>query len=279
MPGFGEIFEEWERLNSDAEKAARKRAQKPGPGKLANPRRVSEAEAEAAAEAARAAAEKAARKGGAPAAGPALPGSPRSPAVPAARDPNAVMAAWLRRHGAPRALDRETLDADAAGLDSEVPAAPRRGGRGGRADPVGRDGADEGDANVLLSEWLDRYGAPAAHEARERDASSAGGRSGGPSLRELEALPVDASVDLHGLRAAEAEERLEAFLRDSAAAGARKVLVVHGKGNHSPDEPVLKAVTRRVLERSPHAGRSGHADKAQGGSGATWVLLRPLRKN
>ena len=79
MPGFGEIFEEWERLNSDAEKAARKRAQKPGPGKLANPRRVSEAEAEAAAEAARAAAEKAARKGGAPAAGPALPGSPRSP--------------------------------------------------------------------------------------------------------------------------------------------------------------------------------------------------------
>ena len=62
MPGFGEIFEEWERLNSDAEKAARKRAQKPGPGKLANPRRVAEAEAEAEREAAERAARDAARK-------------------------------------------------------------------------------------------------------------------------------------------------------------------------------------------------------------------------
>jgi len=273
MPGFGEIFEEWERLNSDAEKDARKRAQKPGKGKLANPRRVAEAEEEAAREAAAKAAEKAARKGGSGASGS---GSAGKAAIPAARDPNAVMAAWLRRHGAPRANERETLDEDAASESS----APAASGRPGRAEPAGRgEGADERDANVLLSEWLDRYGAPAAHEARERDTPAPGGRAAGPTQRELEALPVDASVDLHGLRAAEAEERLEAFLRDSAAAGARKVLVVHGKGNHSPDEPVLKAVTRRVLERSPHAGRSGHADKAQGGSGATWVLLRPLRQN
>ncbi|MBP7096250.1 MAG: Smr/MutS family protein [Spirochaetia bacterium] len=268
MPGFGEIFEEWERLNSDAEKAARKRAQKPGPGKLANPRRVAEAEAEAEREAAERAARDAARKGG-----PAVPAR-ASGGKGAARDPNAVMAAWLRRHGAPKALERETLDEDAAGLEPGAPAAPGRGGR--RAGPsADRDGAGEGDANVLLSEWLDRYGAPAAREASERDAPSSGGRASGPSQRELEALPVDASVDLHGLRAAEAEERLEAFLRDSAATGARKVLVVHGKCNHSPDEPVLKAVARRVLERSPHAGRSGPAPKSQGGSGATWVLLRP----
>ncbi|MBN1241646.1 MAG: Smr/MutS family protein [Spirochaetales bacterium] len=182
------------------------------------------------------------------------------------------MAAWLRRHGAPRALERESLDETPSEASGPI-------GRPGRAKIAGRgEGADGRDAHVLLSEWLDRYGAPAAHEARERDASSSSGRAGSPSLRELDALPVDASVDLHGLRATEAEERLEAFLRDSAATGARKVLVVHGKGNHSPDEPVLKAVVRRVLERSPCAGRSGPAPKSQGGSGATWVLLRPRQK-
>lgn len=270
MPGFGEIFEEWERLNSDAEKEARRRAQKQGPGKLANPRRVAEAEAEAAREAAERAAEKAARQGG-----PAVPARP-SDGGRAARDPNAVMSAWLRRHGAPRALERETLDEDP---DAGNPAPAASGaGRGRRAGTDSGSDATAGDANVLLSEWLDRYGAPAAFEARERDESPSGGRASGRSLRELEALPVDASVDLHGLRAAEAEERLEAFLRDSAATGARKVLVIHGKGNHSPDEPVLKAVVRRVLERSTLAGRSGPADKARGGSGATWVLLRPRQK-
>jgi hypothetical protein len=265
MSGFGEIFEEWERLNSEAERQARKRGRTPGPGKLANPKRVTEAEAEAAREEA----ERTARKGSPPAPGA---GDPRKPAARAVRDPNDVMAAWLRRHGAPAARVRETLDQDAA-VEPPAQAAPGRAGSGTGA---GKDlGRDEADANVLLSEWLDRYGAPAAHEARERDKAPQGARGGASSIRELEALPVDAALDLHGLRAAEAEARLEAFLRESAASGLRKVLVVHGKGNHSPEEPVLRAVVRRVLERSVQAGRSGAAPKSQGGSGATWVLLRP----
>ena len=56
--------------------------------------------------------------------------------------------------------------------------------------------------------------------------------------------------------------------------GAEKVLVVHGKGNHSEGESVLKRTTREFVERCPFAGESGQAEVRLGGSGATWVALK-----
>ena len=45
---------------------------------------------------------------------------------------------------------------------------------------------------------------------------------------------VDGELDLHGLGAADARAALDAFVARRAAQGDRVVLVVHGRGNHSP---------------------------------------------
>lgn len=91
---------------------------------------------------------------------------------------------------------------------------------------------------------------------------------------QIEALPVEAVLDLHGLTAAEARDALSLFFRDSASRGLAKVLVIHGKGHHSEGEPVLRKTVLRFLETSPLAGRHGTAERRQGGGGAVWVLVR-----
>lgn len=123
-----------------------------------------------------------------------------------------------------------------------------------------------------------------AREALERamlagaDPSRKGEESPDPSPRtraEIEALPVEAVLDLHGLTADAAWEALSRFFRDASSRGLSKVLVIHGKGNHSAGEPVLKRTTLRFLETSSLAGRHGPAERRLGGSGAVWVLVRP----
>jgi DNA-nicking Smr family endonuclease len=46
--------------------------------------------------------------------------------------------------------------------------------------------------------------------------------------------PVDGRLDLHGMTVDEARRALEAFVRKRRADGDRLVVVVHGKGRHSP---------------------------------------------
>jgi len=90
----------------------------------------------------------------------------------------------------------------------------------------------------------------------------------------LQRMAPDAEIDLHGRRAEEAERLLGEFLRTAHRRGWRKVLVIHGKGSHSSDGPILKKICRRVLESSPYAGKSGTPGRELGGSGATWVLIK-----
>ncbi len=92
--------------------------------------------------------------------------------------------------------------------------------------------------------------------------------------RSLRLKAPDATLDLHGLTRDEAWDRLFLFFTDAKRQKLEKVLVVHGKGNHSPGEAVLKKTTREFIERCPNAGESGKADARRGGSGATWVLLK-----
>ncbi len=47
-------------------------------------------------------------------------------------------------------------------------------------------------------------------------------------------LRIDDQIDLHGLRSDEALRRLESFVAEAAASGVRTVLVITGKGHHSP---------------------------------------------
>lgn len=97
------------------------------------------------------------------------------------------------------------------------------------------------------------------------------------SRREIDALPYDAVLDLHGMTALAAEEALETFFFEACSKKLRKVLIIHGKGIHSKSGPVLSEIVRRWLERHPTAGRSGTAGNEDGGSGATWVLLKNVR--
>ncbi len=92
--------------------------------------------------------------------------------------------------------------------------------------------------------------------------------------REAEALPIEARLDLHGLTSMEAELALSRFFDKAENMGYRKILIVHGKGIHSSSEPVLEPFVKRWLESRPAAGRTGHPDAANGGKGATWVILK-----
>lgn len=93
-------------------------------------------------------------------------------------------------------------------------------------------------------------------------------------------LPIEATLDLHGLRQAEAHRRLESFLADSQAAGKRCVLVVTGKGLHKEEAGVLRSAVPRWLNEQPNRARVLSFDYAQprhGGTGALYVLLRRRR--
>lgn len=127
-------------------------------------------------------------------------------------------------------------------------------------DIVDKDQAD-GDSPPLAAGTATSAGAEASAEREAR-------------ARRLAAMPPQASIDLHGMNAREAEEALRRFFEDSSRQGLEKVLVIHGKGNHSKGEPVLKRIARKAIETSPWAGRSGEAERAQGGSGALWVAIR-----
>ena len=93
-------------------------------------------------------------------------------------------------------------------------------------------------------------------------------------------VPVDARVDLHGLRAADARRRLAAEVARAQAAGLRCLLVVHGRGLHSEGPAVLREGVAEWLSAAPLAARVmafASARPEDGGSGATYVLLRRVR--
>ncbi len=111
------------------------------------------------------------------------------------------------------------------------------------------------------------------------------GRSAGADPRQLlrlrsGAIPVDRRLDLHGLSQKAARETVESALAQAARAGARALLIIHGRGRHSPDGPVLKRALPFWLAAAPGNRVLGFtsADPARGGAGATLVLLRRRKR-
>lgn len=88
---------------------------------------------------------------------------------------------------------------------------------------------------------------------------------------------VQDSFDLHQLNAAIAEAALGRFLLEARAANHRCVRIVHGKGLHSPQGPVLKSLMERTLARRADVLAYASAPPAQGGTGALLVLLAKRR--
>lgn len=93
-------------------------------------------------------------------------------------------------------------------------------------------------------------------------------------------LDVDAKLDLHGLRQAEAQRALLDFLRRAQAGGARIAIVVTGKGSRSEQTGgVLRRLVPLWLQapnlRDVVAG-FGEASRTHGGEGALYVQIRRL---
>ena len=87
-----------------------------------------------------------------------------------------------------------------------------------------------------------------------------------------------ARVDLHGLTQEQARAALEKLIPAARAEGHRCVLVITGRGLHSPDQvAVLKAGLPQWLARgrlARHVLAFCPAQPSDGGAGATYVLLR-----
>ncbi len=90
-------------------------------------------------------------------------------------------------------------------------------------------------------------------------------------LRKLKPQDI---LDLHGLKKADAVDALGTFITKSRNRGFKKVLIIHGKGIHSTNGPVLRRVVIDFLEKNKSTGEFGPAEREYGGKGALWVILR-----
>jgi len=126
--------------------------------------------------------------------------------------------------------------------------------------------------------WLRRYGVIDKDAANERAMK----KELSQDREYLKKLPPDAKIDLHGLTRDEAWSKLDSFINDCCRRGVKKILIVHGKGNHSENPggvetgnvSVLSAMVRTFVECDNRLGASGHPDKKLGGSGATWAIIK-----
>lgn len=119
--------------------------------------------------------------------------------------------------------------------------------------------------------WLRKYGV--TDKDKEADEHE---RSAKMESREyVRTMRPEARIDLHGLTRDEAWEKLKSFVAQCANRNLKKIIIIHGKGNHSHGtDPVLGPLVKTFIEQHPNLGASGHPDRTQGGSGATWVLLK-----
>lgn len=93
-------------------------------------------------------------------------------------------------------------------------------------------------------------------------------------------LEIDARLDLHGMKQAEAQAALVRFVHDSAERGHRTVLVITGKGNFAGGESILRARLPDWLNDPALRGLIVAYTPAQpkdGGSGAFYVRLKRAR--
>ena len=123
-----------------------------------------------------------------------------------------------------------------------------------------------------MGKWIDQY--PPRENGKDEVEKVSRNVAAAERRRRLRTLKPQRQVDLHGLTASEAVERVDRFLQDCRRDELRKVLIIHGKGKHSKTEPVLARAIRTYIQRSPHAGEFGTPTKNYGGSGAIWVILR-----
>lgn len=97
-------------------------------------------------------------------------------------------------------------------------------------------------------------------------------------------MPIEATLDLHGMTQESAHAALAAFIARARAAGRRCLLVITGKGRRAgsggESVGVLRANVPRWLNGAdlrPHVLAMTHARPRHGGEGALYVLLKRVR--
>lgn len=89
---------------------------------------------------------------------------------------------------------------------------------------------------------------------------------------------VGGELDLHQMRAPEAERWLREFLAESRQGGHACVRIIHGKGlRAAAGGSVLKALVDRMLRQRADVLAFASAPEAMGGTGAVLVLLARKR--
>ncbi len=82
-------------------------------------------------------------------------------------------------------------------------------------------------------------------------------------------------LDLHGFSLVSAKVELEDFIKRCKRRRIEKILIIHGKGLHSPDgEAVLRDCVKNELMDSMLIGEIGQPSEKEGGAGATWCIIK-----
>lgn len=122
-----------------------------------------------------------------------------------------------------------------------------------------------------IEEWL------AKNQIIDKDAKIGKNRDRGENRRRLRRINPDDILDIHGLTSEKAWISLDNFFSGAREKGFEKLRIIHGKGNRSRGEAVLMNIAREYIEKCEFAGESGYEKAVNGGTGATWVLLKNLK--
>ena len=87
-------------------------------------------------------------------------------------------------------------------------------------------------------------------------------------------LNIDARLDLHGFTQKKAAAELSQFIQHALSSSFKLVLVIHGKGNRSSEDAVLKPLVHHWLSQQYSILAWCPAQARHGGSGASYVYLR-----
>jgi len=87
-------------------------------------------------------------------------------------------------------------------------------------------------------------------------------------------LEIGDYLDLHGYTQKEAIAALEEFLHRAVTAKLKLLVIIHGKGNRSGSEAVLRPLVRYWLSQQSSVLGWCPAQPKHGGSGASYVYLR-----
>ena len=90
-------------------------------------------------------------------------------------------------------------------------------------------------------------------------------------------LPWVTSLDLHGLSTEGARRALCDFIEGQDSLGHRCLLIIHGKGSHHGEAPVLKNHVNQWLRQIPNVLAFHSAIDRHGGTGAIYLLLKRRR--